>query len=428
MSLAIPCVACFFLTAATAIAQPPSTWKPLGSPIAHDNILATSITFSPNSTPYLALGTSNSDGGTTTRFYNITLGGGSGGSSDWVEFATHTPQFPQPYEHFTLSVEGEAPAIYLGLVINPSDGAAAGLSSVLRNAHPVSGEDGFEGCYAFEGTVYDFAITPLGDMRLVQGSGGDNKTLELATYGRAGWDGYPAGDAWGPFAPAAKLKKGAAISSITTASDRVNNRLFVLFGGESTSEYRVGVTTLSNSTYWSESVGAPPFPAILPTGTPSSAALVWAPCGTGGGPGLLCAAAHDGTSGEVFVSCSVNGTEAWGGAILALKGVTTTLGMPIGLVGCPTLGGGFSVSVGGVGSGGDSGVVSATCSIPAGSSECDGAGWVDLPMLPLPGVANDFGMASSRGVAQGGGLMGIAVASVGKSDGAGDELYALGLY
>ena len=89
-------------------------WQPLGAPIVHPYVLASSCSFNATSgAPLVAYGAADEPGDTTTRVLEWTA------ARSWDLVATHTPQFAQPYENFNLKT---APGfLYLGLAIDPSD-------------------------------------------------------------------------------------------------------------------------------------------------------------------------------------------------------------------------------------------------------------------------------------------------------------------
>lgn len=99
--------------------------------------------------------------------------------------------------------------LYLGLVIDE----AFNLSSVLRGDN---GFDGFTGCYAFGGWVYDYAITSNGDMRAIMSP--DNRTMLTDTYKSSGWNSYPAGNTWTPPHHVATAPAARSIQEVRVAA------------------------------------------------------------------------------------------------------------------------------------------------------------------------------------------------------------------
>ena len=168
---------------------PALTWVPVGAPIAHPYVLASSCAFSDAGAPLLAYGAGTSATDPSTTTFVLQWG------SAWTVLNQHTPQFPQPYEHFSL--RARAGSAFVGLVINPADGAAAGLSSILRSVQPGGGEDGMEGAYAFASTAWAIDVSNGGAAHAAVASA-DNATLSLTSYPASGWSGYPASDAWTP--------------------------------------------------------------------------------------------------------------------------------------------------------------------------------------------------------------------------------------
>lgn len=284
------------LLAECAIAAP--SWEPVGTSVTRVGLTAVSLAFDDGAssaddgvppyaagTPLLAVGFDAAD--TTTDFLRLSADGGS-----WLEWATHTPQFAQSYAAFRFRFAGGR--AFLGLSIT-NDGA---LASVLRSGD--SGSDGhFEGCYAFEGSAFDYAINSDGDMRLVTVGGDDAASAQtvLLTYNRSGWDGYPASDTFGPAVPLPEPAGG--VGDVTVAADAGGRDVLIAAlssAPPAAPSVLVIATTLSNTTSFA-AVASPL------AGSNASVAV---------GGGAVCVALVD-KSGELRVSCVAEGA-APGGA------------------------------------------------------------------------------------------------------------------
>jgi hypothetical protein len=233
----------------------PPAWRTLGAPLAHARVVAVSVAH--GAAPLVAYGASDAPGDTTTRV--LAYAGGA-----WALVGSHTPQFAQPYEHFDLVARGAA--LSIGLVINPSDGAAAGLSSILRNSSGGS-PDGFEGAYAFAGSVWSFDVAADGSARVAVSP--DNASLALTTYAARGWDSYPATDAWSPLVTVETPAGGVA--AVAAARD-ANETLFVAWA-ERSGAVGAGATPLGGASAAWASLGAPfvAMPLLLPPASNLSA-------------------------------------------------------------------------------------------------------------------------------------------------------------
>jgi len=250
------CAAARCAAAAAAPAPGAPAWAAVGAPVARSGLAAASLAFDDGAsdsddgvppfaagTPLLAVGATDAGGDdTTTDFLRLDAASGA-----WAKFASHTPQFAQSYTRFDFRFAlGRA---FLGLAI-PDDG----ISSVLRSGR--SGSDGeFEGCYAFDGLLFGFAVNGDGDMRLasVDSSG----QPALSTYNRSGWAQYPASDAFGPSTPLPPPRAGANTTSVAVAADAGGRDAMLIAlsspagaSGEAgaAAAVRVLSTTLSNST------------------------------------------------------------------------------------------------------------------------------------------------------------------------------------
>jgi hypothetical protein len=380
------------------------SWAPVGASIAHPFILASSCAFSDAGQPLLAFGAgaSASDPSTTTFVLQWT-------APDWRVLVSHTPQFAQPYEHFSLrSRLGHA---YVGLVINPADGAAAGLSSILRDVTPGSGEDGMEGATAFGSTSWAFDVNATGAAVAAVASA-DNASLSLTSYPGSGWAGYPASGAWAPLQQVAAPAGGVGgVAAVRGAGEE----LFVAYSAAASGSVQAGATPLNASGAW-RSLGTPFGSAALARAPASPPALAH-------GGGTLCAAAHGASAGEVLVACA-RSQGAWAAPALALTGAAP--GLAPGLALQPLPSGGLRVTlVAGAASG--AALLSATCDLPAsGAPVCAPAA---LPPLAFGGApVTDFDLCSpASGQAPNASLPLLLAVAAGPADGTGDSLVALTL-
>ena len=390
---------------ASTLAVP--SWSPLGAPIRRDFILASSCSYSDAGAPLLAYG---ADLDTTTYVLQWAPTTGA-----WVVVSTHVPQFSQPYEHFSL--RSRQNHSFVGLVINPVDTPAAGLSSILRSVKPGGGEDGMEGAYAFESTSWAFDVGDNGDIRAVTASA-NNESLSLTSYTADGWDSYPADDTWTPPTLVASPPGGvAAVTATRGVSD-----LYFAWAAGSDGAVTVASTPLNTTSAWTP-LGAPFAGAALALGS-AEPSLAW---GGDGLNGVLCAAAQGASNGEVFVSCS-RGNAQWAPAVVALTNVTASLAPGLAIL--SLVGGSVRVIVAGAASttpgGNTTGCIySAACDIPsvAGPPVCSPAALPDLCFPAAP--VTDFDLsAPGPGQSTSTTVPVLLVAAVGPSDGTGDSMIA----
>ena len=234
-------------------------WAAVGVPVARSGLAAASLAFDdgasdsddgvppfPAGTPLLAVGATDAGSGdTTTDFLRLDAASGA-----WAKFASHTPQFAQSYTRFSFRFA--LGRVFLGLAI-PDDS----ISSVLRSGR--SGSDGeFEGCYAFDGLVFGFAVNGDGDMRLASVDSAGRPAL--STYNRSGWAQYPASDAFGPSTPLPPPRAGANTSGVAVVADAGGRDAMLIAlsspagvagaagAAGAAATVRVHSTTLSNST------------------------------------------------------------------------------------------------------------------------------------------------------------------------------------
>lgn len=367
-----------------------ASWVPLGAALRHSSIVALSACIMEGGVPLLAYGASDtSPVDTTIHFVQYAAGA-------WAQLATHTPQFAQSYDHFDLRCIG--PSLYLGLVID----SLSGLSSILKRVQAGSGEDGFEGCYAFESQVYDYAITPGGDVRMLSAAAA-NDTLGLSMYGREGWSTYPAGDAWGPSTAVDQAPSGWQLAGVRVAPTS-SGRLFASYaldgatGGQA--RVRIGETTLENSTAWAP-LGEPFSSASLLGCAPAE--LAW-----GASAGLLCAAAMA-TQGAL-VACASAGAAPWQAPVLALQAVLAPAGLALAAQDAGSSGTRFTIAAL---SADGSAVLAATCTVAPSGSPC--AAWTPLPPLGLSDAANNFVLSASGNAT-------LLAVSMGPADGSGDAV------
>ena len=389
------------------------SWSPLGPPIPHPFVLASSCAFSDLGSPLLSLGAgaSLSDPSTTTLVEQWD-------GARWALLDSHTPQYPQPYEHFSLRARGGS--VFVGLVINPADSAAAGLSSILRSVKPGGGEDGMEGSYAFASSSWAWDVSDNGGARAAVASP-DNATLSLTSYPPSGWAGYPASNAWTPLIPIASPVGGLAAVAATRGAES----LFVAYAAGADGAVEVGATPLGASQAW-HALG-PPFASAALARQPVAPALAW-------GGGVLCAAAHGARPGEVLVACArvtANGTttSGWAPAALALTGAAPGLPPGIALQAGGSGGGQRLVAAAamGGGSGGAGGIISAVCELPgAGVPSCAPMALKPLQFSGQP--VTDFDLcAPAHGQAANASFSLLLVVATGPSDGTGDSLAAMTL-
>jgi hypothetical protein len=412
------CVFSLLLFASTVSAAP--QWSQMGQPMQHSNVVALSSCLQ-GSVPTLAYGASDSPGDTTIYFMAYS---GTG----WEQVATHTPQFAQPYEHFDLRCTGEASGagLYLGLVINPSDSGAAGLSSILKRVPAGGGEDGFEGCYAFEGEVYDFVVTSQGDVRMaVVGAG--NHSLGLTAYAKAGWSAYPASNTWGPTYTVVN-SSATTLTNVRMAAAGAGQVLVSFLGqagAGAAPRLRVGLTTPAEGAQWVD-LGEP-F-----AGAAAGEALVAAPSGLAwveGGPGaahppLLCAAATAASGASALVACAANGTAGWGSPVEALQGGLLAAAAGAQLAAITTTASRQRLLLVAALAEDRMAVHTAACTVVsagAGSSSCSSSsGWVQLGAIALGSPCNSFHLASNASAL-------FLTASIGPSDSTGDAVVAFQL-
>jgi hypothetical protein len=419
--------------------SPLPSWQPLGAPLQHDHITALAGCFSsaPGSSPILAYGADDASADTTVRFLGWNSSGsgpGPAASGNWSLLASHTPQFAQPYGHF--SVAERQGLLYLGLSLTSSeDPAAAGLSSVLRGlAEP--GTDGFEGCYAFQSDVFAWQLDAGGSLRAALSP--DNASLGLATYDASGWDSYPASDAWGPLLPVAHLGSGQLDSVQAAASS--DGRLLTAFSGAGA--LQLGVGSLASSALpgqWS-SLGSPLGP-VQPAVGPALAWLEPASGSGGSASAVLCVAAHapsgSSGSGSVAVACSSNASAAgWGSSpVLALPGSDPRLAPGLALAQLPS--GELRLALVAASASSPGQLLSAACSLSAEGQPlqgCDLGPAGSLPPLSLPGKLNNFVLSApapwqqqQQQQQQQGSVLFLLLASTGAPDAAGDALQAFSL-
>ena len=390
------------------------SWVPVGTPTQRDYILASACAFSDAGDALQALGTgaSATDPSTTTLVQQL-----RGGAWETVE--SHRPQFPQPYEHFSLRARGGN--FYVGLTINPSDSAAAGLSSILRSVQPGGGEDGMEGAYAFASTAWAYDVASDGSARAAMASS-DNQTLGLTAYPASGWDAYPAGNAWTPLQRVAAPAGGVA--AVTAA--RGEGALFVAYAEGASAQVEVGATPLNASSQAWQALGAP-FGGAGLARQRVPPALAWGSSAGRGAGGVLCAAAHSARVGEVLFACARmhgNGTAAgsWAPPEPALQGAAPGLAPGLALI--PTASGGLRLAIAAAGS---SSLVSAACELPAqGPPACLPAA---LPALRFAGApVTDFDLcAPAPAQARSSAVPLLLVVAAGPADGTGDSLVAMTL-
>jgi len=351
---------------------------------------------------------------TTTYVLQWSWAGGA-----WVVLETHHPRFAQPYQTFVL--RSRANNSYVGLVINPIDTPAAGLSSVLRSVTPGGGEDGMAGAYAFESSSWAYDVGDNGDVRALMSSP-TNKSLSLSSFTSDGWASYPASDSWtNPTHVASPAGGVAGVTAIRGVGD-----LFFAWSAAADGSVEVGFTPLDVTKTWS-SLGAPFRSVSLALGVVEPT-LAW-------GGGVLCAAAHGANDGAVFVSCTRNTTAAawdarfsWGPAVAALTNATSALAP--GLAVYSTVGGAVRVVIGGAAVpavNGTGSILTATCEIAAsGPPLCAPTPLPALLFTAAP--VTDFDM---RGCAPGQAMNTSApvllVAAVGPADGTGDSLVSFTL-
>jgi hypothetical protein len=364
-------------------------WQQLGSSITHSRIVAVSASVDAVLGPLIAYGASDSPDDTTTRILSFQANG-----SSWVQIGSHTPQFGQPYEHFDLRVRQAV--INIGIVINPSDVPAAGLSSVLRNVSGGGSGDGYEGCYAFPAYVWDFDLSQEGDVRAIISP--DNRTIGFASYASSGFSSYPASNAWTDLTIVARPIAGvAAISAV-----RGGNEALLFAWADGAGALLSGLTPLTASSNWL-STGSPFNSAdSLIAGT--SPAIAWA-----GNVTCVSGLTRDGLK----ASCAREYSAAWSPTFLVISGADARYAPGMSMQAFPdgTANVVFAAVAGAA-------IKSVRCLLPpSGSAQCE---------PPFPDKSFSFGINafSLRGASD---EAPILVVSSGPADGSGDFLSAFAL-
>jgi hypothetical protein len=342
----------------------------MGAPLVHDAVVAVSLSFDAGQgEPTLAYGYLNASTGATT----IIVAEYEPADGAWVPVASHSPQFAQDYDNFSFRVRDGI--FYIGLRIQNE--GPAGLSSVLRGE---GGWDGFEGCWAFKGSVFDFEIDAppapggQGDMRLF--SSPTNVTLALRTYNHTGWDNYPATDAFGP---PTVLAKDGRLDAVVAARGG-GNTLYAAYA--CSGNVSAVATTLSNSSQVA---------AVATTFQGDDIDLAW------GGDGVLCVssveAAGGGAEWQLRVRCRAD----------AVGGDWTDLGVAAAGV-LPSAGSSLAVTASGIVYAAALSAANATqaavasCALPANLTApltCAG-GWQAVGVT-APGAINYLALAFSGG-------------------------------
>jgi hypothetical protein len=391
-------------------------WEPLGAPIVHPYVLASSCSFNATSgAPLVAYGAADQPDDTTTRILSWTP------ARTWALVATHTPQFAQPYENFNLKTDPGG-FLYLGLAIDPSDFP---ISSVLRNEPSAGGgEDGFEGCYAFPAGFYDFELTK--DRNLLAALTVDNTTLALSVYDRSGWSQYPAANTWGPNVNVSTSRAAGGLGPIAT-THAASKTVFVAFMEDNS--LHAGSAALADGSGWVD-LGSP----LGVTGASAAGAapaVAWGALGGGAAPtdGVLCVAAVAEASGSLLVSCQFNGTSssAWGPPAAALAGVSPRLPPALALTPSSSAQGALLLTVAAASADDSATLLTAACVLSGGAGAPSCGDWAGAALSPLTvaGGLNDFAMRSGAGGA--GNVSVLLAASTGPADGTGDALVVFSL-
>jgi hypothetical protein len=364
-------------------------WQQLGSSITHSRIVAVSASVDGHLGPLIAYGASDSPDDTTTRILSWNASG-----SSWVQIGSHTPQFGQPYEHFDLRVRQSI--INIGFVINPSDVPASGLSSVLRNVSGGGSGDGFEGCYAFPGDVWDFDLSEEGDITAIISP--DNLTIGFASYASTGYSTYPASNAWTDLTIVARPVAGvAAISAV-----RAGNEALLFAWADGVGVLLSGLTPLSASSNW------------LSTGSPfgSSESLI-----AGTSPAIAWAGNVTCVSGltriGLMASCARDYSDIWSPPFLVISGADARYAPGISMQALTdgTVNAIFAAVAG-------ASIKSVRCLLPpSGSVQCQ----PPFPDLSFSLGINAFSLRGAPDEAP------VLVVSSGPADGSGDFLSAFAL-
>lgn len=339
--------------AAASVNGQPVQWVAAGSATRHSTIQASALDFDDSTgAPLLAYGYLNSSSGATSISFLRFNGSVSNGTGNWSIIASHTPEFAQPYDDFAF--RARKGVLYLGLRIDE----AYNISSVLRGE---GGWDGFDGCYAFGGWVWDFdidvsstsadSVAPHsaftsassstgtestwrlagsgdGNLRLVTSP--DNLTLAYATYNASGWDSYPAADTWGAYDSITPAINGSGIDNVIAVGQPNPERSVMYFAyhqqdaGVGTGSVSVGMVPLGDYQGYTLLTTAP-FPGFL-------AAFSYAQWGsvTEASYGLMCVALQNpsatGTGTTLTVQCQQDGgstsNPAWFDLGIGLDSVT----------------------------------------------------------------------------------------------------------
>lgn len=420
--------------AALAVSAIEASWTQVGQTIAQPMILGVAIDYNETTaSPVIAYGYSNSsDGGATTISFDALSV-----AKTWMPSASHTPEFGQTYDDFTFRVRDDT--LYLGLRITEEGDDS--LSSVLRGR---GGWDGFEGCYAFYGWVYDwdlapstngthFSAGPSGDMRLVVSP--DNATVATAGYAAAGWDQYPAADTWSAYVNVSTGSTGPVHELVTCTG--CDGGLFAGWVQDGTAGVAWTRADPASNKVWNPIAGAS-FPGAVGLGLAYSPWRVApARCSDGG---ALCASWYT-PSGAINVSCESTGQAKGftsGSMMAALQGVRGDMELYSGIALSPlpghstptTTGTGTGaapslvLAVAGISAGNAAQLLTAYCTLgqdSSGNVSCQSA-WV-TSAITAPGGApiNDFQLKASPHWSSSAPSV-HAIVSSGPCDGSGDAI------
>ena len=419
--------------AALIHAQPiEQQWVLLGTPINHDAIQAISLDFdnlnmmlptSPtlgNSLPVLAYGYYNATtGGSSINFIHyqpVTMNepiiNNQSLQGQWNIIATHTPQFAQPYDNFNFKIRDNG-ILYLGLRIDESDFM---LSSILKGERGIGKT--FEGCYAFNGYIFDYDINFLepntGDIKLITSP--DNLTLAYSTYGHTGYNSYPAGDTWGPYIPITPSlpSNQYSIDNIMVISQFSMNELKVFFAYDQIGNTTIGQVSLLNNTNY------------LPyTNNPLSGNLVglsYTAWSYNISTGLLCVALELDNSniiggGNINIQCLIDNNEnigIWSNIGTALQNISKHdegMGVPIGFTMFQYNTSHIAIMVSGVDMNNNTLIKSSwnLCTVINTSLQCN-TNWNVGPTIQTQQVINNLQLSSPT-VWQGGGLHNVLMSN-----------------
>eukprot|EP01059_Diplonema_ambulator_P030137 TRINITY_DN504_c0_g1_i1.p1 TRINITY_DN504_c0_g1~~TRINITY_DN504_c0_g1_i1.p1 ORF type:complete len:366 (+),score=126.69 TRINITY_DN504_c0_g1_i1:644-1741(+) len=212
---------CALLVLSTALCH--GAWVQLGQTMHEENVTAVSMDFDPDGLPAFAFGYNESAGRTTIPVM-------AWDGVQWEEDTRRRSQFGQGYHEFDFKVRNSVK--YLGLKIHYRFG------SVLNGAVE------WRGCYAFHNDLFDYDIDSKGNMVMLWVSTlptdssypGTGNKLVLVTYAGAGWNQYPAGNAFGQQTPVAQQTQADRVTDVKIVRGATDDSFVAgyVLGGEVT--------------------------------------------------------------------------------------------------------------------------------------------------------------------------------------------------